>query len=184
MIASLGRLAGTALAPAIRLAIAALVGAILMHWVDSSRYGAQIADLKRRAAESMAELERLRAEAQSRAREIERQYAAAAQAAAMELANARVEIESKSEELRRAVRDRDILRDGLRHALAAYASGGASGDTIAACQARAGALAQAVADGANLLAEGAGLLEQAALAHDARAAEVRAMLQAWPGAAQ
>lgn len=163
------------LTPAIRYAIVAVIAAIAMHWIDAMRYGREIAEMRQRAAENMAELNRLRAEAEAKARLVERQYADAVNAAAKELENARSEIERQASDLRRAYADRDVLRAGLRNAIAAYASGRDSGDTVSACQSRARALAQAVADGADLLAEGAGLLEQAAVAHDRRAAEVEAL---------
>jgi hypothetical protein len=119
-------------------------------------------------------------EIEERNRALEAQMRQAADRARKELDDALREIQDREVALAGLRRDRDALRVGLRNALAAYAGGSGTADSIAACRARAGALAAAAADGAELLAEGAGLLEQAALAHDRRAAEVRALIEAWP----
>jgi hypothetical protein len=119
-------------------------------------------------------------EIEERNRALEAQMRQAADKARKELDDALREIQNREVALAGLRRDRDTLRVGLRNALVAYAGGSGSADSIAACHARAGALAAAAADGAELLAEGAGLLEQAALAHDRRAAEVRALIEAWP----
>lgn len=68
----------------------------------------------------------------------------------------------------------------MRNQLAAYAAGGTGADPGATCEARARALAALAADGAELLAEGAGLVRSCAAAHDKRAAEVNALVDAWP----
>jgi chromosome segregation ATPase len=119
-------------------------------------------------------------EIEERNRALEAQMRQAADKARKELDDALREIQDREVALAGLRRDRDALRVGLRNALAAYASGSGTADSLAACRARAGALAAAAADGAELLAEGAGLLEQAALAHDRRAAEVKALIEAWP----
>jgi len=119
-------------------------------------------------------------EMEERARAVENMMRRAVDNARKELEDANREIQARETALASLRRDRDILRNGLRNALAAYASGAGSADSIAACHARAGALADAAANGAELLAEGAGLLEQATLTHDRRAAEVRALIAAWP----
>jgi hypothetical protein len=141
------------------------------------------AAIERLRAEHQADLrmisERAR-EIEARNRALEAQMRQAADKARKELDDAIAEIRNREAALAGIRRDRDALRVGLRDALAAYAGGSGTADSLAACRARAGALAVAAADGAELLAEGASLLEQAALAHDRRAAEVRALIEAWP----
>lgn len=143
-------------------------------------YKAQIERERADHAAAIASIERARADAEQKARQLEIAWADAAEKASRELKDAYSIIERSAPEIDRLRRDRDALRDGLRNALHAYAAGRSAEDSVAACRSRAGALASLLADGADLLAESAGLLEQAALAHDRRAAEVTALLQAWP----
>lgn len=90
------------------------------------------------------------------------------------------------DEARREIRRRDqvigLLRadaGGLREQLAAYAAAGAR-DSACAGDDRAGILARLAAEGAELLATAGALLRACALDHDERAAEVTALLAAWP----
>ena len=90
------------------------------------------------------------------------------------------------DEARREIRRRDqvigLLRadaGGLREQLAAYAAAGRR-DPACAGNDRAGVLARLATEGADLLARGATLLRACALDHDERAAEVKALLAAWP----
>jgi hypothetical protein len=139
--------------------------------------------IERMRAEHQADLRAISEKAreiEARNRALEAQMRQAADMARKELDDAIAEIRNREVALAGLRRDRDALRVGLRDALAAYAGGSGTADSLAACRARAGALAAAAADGAELLAEGASLLEQAALAHDRRAAEVRALIEAWP----
>jgi hypothetical protein len=90
------------------------------------------------------------------------------------------------DEARRSIRLRDqalgrLRTDagGLRERLAAYAAAG-SRDPACAGDDRAGVLARLATEGAELLARGGTLLRACAADHDERAAEVRALLAAWP----
>lgn len=136
-------------------------------------------------AKSVAELREARATAaaneaiaieQARQREIEQRYATNAASAAQELAHARQTIAEQD----RLVRDLRAAASGLRIDLAAFAAGGTCEDPGAPGGTRAGALAELAADGADLLADGGELLRACARDHDERAAEVRALIQAWP----
>lgn len=76
---------------------------------------------------------------------------------------------------------------GLRNQLAAAGAARGASTSLAACVAWTGALEDAlargaglVAEGQQLLVEGAGLAGQLAEAHDRRAAEVTALLKGWP----
>lgn len=69
---------------------------------------------------------------------------------------------------------------GLRNQLTEYAAGQPD-DTVAACQSRAGALAALLAEGEGLVRAHAELARTCARAHDERAVEVGALLDAWPG---
>lgn len=112
---------------------------------------------------------------QAKQREIEQRWQTATNQATEALTDARRTI---AEQARRI----DSLRldaGSLRNQLATYAAGRA-GEDPAAARDRGAVLAAAVADGAELLAEGAGLLATCARAHDERAAEVTALLRAWP----
>jgi hypothetical protein len=93
------------------------------------------------------------------------------------------------DEARRTIRRRDDVigrlradAGGLREQLAAYA---AAGHRDPACTGddRLGTLAGLAAEGAELLARGGALLRACALDHDERAAEVTALLAAWPRSA-
>ena len=90
------------------------------------------------------------------------------------------------DEARRSIRLRDralgrLRADagGLREQLAAYAAAGPR-DPACAGDDRAGVLARLATEGAELLATGGALLRACALDHDERAAEVKALLAAWP----
>lgn len=105
-----------------------------------------------------------------------------AAAAHKELADERERSFLLKRELAVAARDRDTGARLLRDALAARARApaGATDDSVAACRADAAALEAVAAGSLELLGRGAGLLEQVAGDHDARAAEVVALLRAWP----
>ena len=90
------------------------------------------------------------------------------------------------DEARRTIRRRDevigrLRTDGrgLREQLAAYATADAR-DSACASDDRPGILAGLAAEGAELLARGGALLRACAADHDERAAEVTALLAAWP----
>jgi len=129
---------------------------------------------KLREAEHVAATQKAIALEQAKQREIEIGRQQIADTAKKGLDDARQQI---------AARDRSIaaLRTdahGLRQLLATYATGGAGQDPRAASVA--GTLADLAASGADLLSEGADLLRTCARDHDERAAEVSALISAWP----
>lgn len=145
----------------------------------------KIASLREEMQTIIAQMNEERAAAERRARETEQRLRAAVETAEKELKEEREkvhELEQKIAEQNARIRDLIRERNGLRDELLTYAAGPATGDTLAACRERAGTLAKVVADGADLLAEGAGLLAEVAADHDERAAEVEALLNAWPRA--
>ena len=119
-----------------------------------------------------------------------RQSAEAAQAALKRQQALQLDVDTAREDLdhaRTRIREQDgriarlsVDSERLRRDLAAYAAGTADPVSEAACHQRAAAIAGLLAEGAELLGEGVGLAREAALAHDERASEVRALLQAWP----
>lgn len=114
-----------------------------------------------------------RSEAEARAREAAFSARIIAAQTDLEAAHARI-----------ADQDRLITRlrvdaRGLRDQLATYAAGPPD-DTAAACQARAGALADLLAEGAGLVAESVELARTSAVAEAGRAAEVTTLVEAWP----
>lgn len=167
-------------ARALWLGVAALSIYIAGYWTARTVWRGEVARIEALHEGQLREIAETRARAEAAARETEQRLRADVDAARARL-DAEVErIANAQQEIDRLRLDREHLRAGLRNALAAYAASGVSADSLAACQQRARALAEATADGAELLAEGARLLEQAAAAHDRRAAEVEALLSAWP----
>ena len=125
-----------------------------------------------------------------------RDLAAHAQAVARSEAEARtreaamaarvIEATHDLEAARASIADQDRLiarlrvdARGLRDQLAAYAIGSPD-DTAAACHARSGTLADLLAEGAGLVAEGVELARTCAVSEAERAAEVTALVTAWP----
>lgn len=119
-----------------------------------------------------------------------RQSSEAAQAALKRQQALQLDVDTALEDLSHAkdrIREQDarigrlsVDADRLRRDLSAYAAGAGDPNPSASCPDRAAALAGLAAEGASLLAEGTELLRQAAVAESERAAEVRALLQAWP----
>lgn len=163
----------------------AVGGVVLIGWQawQTSKLRAERDALRVELAEQRAEWEAASAMAAALALEIQARMQ-------QEVDNARTELDA----IRRVLRQReatiraltaDIERlsadaRGLRDDLARFAAGPAAGDSLAACQQRSLALAGLLAEGGELVAEGAGLVAACAIAHDERAAEVRALLGAWP----
>lgn len=137
---------------------------------------ADLARAEARHAAQMAEWQRLSAEAAAAALRRQQALQLTIDTAREDLTHAKAEIADRDARIVRVSLDAGRLRDKL----AAFASGAGGQDSIAACQQRAGSLANLLAEGAGLLAEGSDLYRQAARAHDERAAEVNALLQAWP----
>ena len=130
-----------------------------------ARHAAQVADWHRQSAEAaQAALKRQQA------------LQMAADTAREDLDHARTRIREQDGRIARLSVDSGRLRDEL----AAYAAGTAGPVSEATCHARAAALADYAARGAELLARGADLSRRAAIGEAERAAEVRALLQAWP----
>jgi hypothetical protein len=137
---------------------------------------ADLARAEARHAAQQAEWHRLSAEAAAAALRRQQALQLTVDTAREDLTHAKAAIADRDARIARVSLDAGRLRDKL----AAYASGAGSQDSIAACQHRAATLADLLAEGAGLLAEGSDLYRQAARAHDDRAAEVAALLQAWP----
>lgn len=155
-------------------AAVALLG--LGYWLGGLRPAALLAEQRLLHETQIATWERLRADANSKA--LEKQ-----QALQSDIDNARKGLDDARGTI--AERDSVIARmsidaRGLRQRLSAFAAGSGDKDSLAACLDRSGRLAELATEGGDLLAEGAGLLRQAAKANDERAAEVAALLAAWP----
>lgn len=138
---------------------------------------AGLAKEKQGRAEDREKWEKLRADAAEAALQKQQKLQADVDSAREGLADAQARIREQDARIARLTVDSRQLRDQL----GAFAAGAGGQDTLAACQARAGTLAGLAAEGAELLVEGAGLCRETAKAAAERAAEVNALLQAWPG---
>lgn len=159
-------------------AAAAVAGALVWcgYWLGGLEPRAELAQARTDHAEQVAEWNRLAAAGAQRALTITAQWQQQAE-------KARGDLDDERERNAALAADIVVLRatvGGLRGDLAAYAAGTGAADTVAACRARAETLASLLAEGSELLAEGGNLLAEAARAHDDRAAEVRALIAAWP----
>jgi len=160
------------------LAIVALLGIV---FAAGARYGGAgprqaLAEQKTAQALQIAEWERLRAAAAAESLRRQQDLQEAADAARMNLETSRRTIAAQATRIAALSADTDRLRVNL----SAYAAGRSGQDSVGACQQRAGALASLLAEGAGLIAEAGNMARQCAIAHDERAAEVRALLDAWP----
>jgi hypothetical protein len=129
-----------------------------------------------REAKAKAATEAALRKEQAKQRQIEERYQSAVNQATEALTDARKTIAQQA-------RDISSLRldaGGLRNQLAAYAAGRTGPDPAATPEDRSRVLAAVAAEGAELLAEGGQLLAACARDHDERAAEVAALLSAWP----
>ena len=116
------------------------------------------------------------AEAHARARTRERELQDAVTTAQGELHERKADIAKKDAALVAARADAHGLRDQLRTFAAAVPVPGDPGSAGSA----AGTIAELAGQGIDLLGEGAELLRECAAAHDERAAEVTALVKAWP----
>jgi hypothetical protein len=156
--------------------VSVVILAAFSYRLGGSGARADLARAKASHAAQVAEWQRLSAEAAAAALRRQQALQLTIDTAREDLTHAKAEIADRDAKIVRVSLDAGRLRDKL----AAYASGAGSQDSIAACQQRAGSLADLLAEGAGLLAEGTDLYRQAARAHDERAAEVNALLKAWP----
>lgn len=138
---------------------------------------AQHAATKAACAEMRAQWAKELAEAHAQARAKERELNNAVIAAQGELDATKQDIRRKDAALVAARADARGLRDQLRAFAAAVP---VPSDPAGSGSDRAAVLADVAGEGADLLAEGAELLRQCAAAHDERAAEVAALVKAWP----
>src|SRR5262245_12381799 len=122
--------------------------------------------------------EKLRADYAARALKKQQELELSVATAREDLAHAKQEIDLRESRIARITLD----AAGMRSKLAAFASHSGGSDTVSSCQQRAAVLAGFAAEGGELLAEGAELSRQAARYAEERAAEVRALLNAWPKA--
>lgn len=163
----------------IKLAAAAAVAGALVwfgYWLGGLGPRAELAQARTDHAEQVAEWNQLAAKGAQRALDLAAQWQRKAD-------DARTAVEDERERnaaLSALIVRLDADRERLRGDLATYAAGTGATDTVVACQARAAALASLLAEGGELLAEGGNLLAETARAHDDRAADVRALIAAWP----
>jgi chromosome segregation ATPase len=150
----------------------------------------KIASLELRHAESIANWESQVAAAHAKAREAERTMQSQVDAARTEADDAirtTQDLNATIADTNRQLAASRTDAAGLRNQVRAYSAARSSEDSIAACNARAGRLGEALADCGSLLSEGAGLLSESAelVRASARDADVRggklaACLKAWP----
>lgn len=150
------------------------LGLIGLAFVAGTHYGA--AGPRQELAEQRTEWSRLAAIGAARALARQQELQEAADAAREALDDAQRQISEQANRI--AVLSVDAGR--MRVDLARYAAARSRPDTVAACQDRAGTLAGLLAEGAGLVAEGANLARASSADHDRCAAEVRALLNAWP----
>jgi len=117
---------------------------------------------------------------QTRQREIEARWQSTVDQQASELSNARTTITQQASRLRALSLDSSRLRDQLT----AYAAGSPGEDSVAACHARAAALSAYAADLGAVAGEIAIAARQSAVERDEFAAEVNALIKAWPRAGE
>lgn len=163
----------------IKLAAAAAVAGALVwfgYWLGGLGPRAELAQARTDHAEQVAEWNRLAARGAQRALDLTAQWQRKADDARTALEDER----ERNAALAARIARLDADRERLRGDLATYAAGTGAADTVLACQARAATLAGLLAEGSDLLAEGGNLLAETARAHDDRAAEVRALVAAWP----
>jgi hypothetical protein len=155
------------------IALSAYIAGVGMgKWLGERR----LSVLRAEHAEQVAEWHRLAAQASATALLQQQQLQARVQRAQETLDEARRHNAALAADMARVRVDRDRLRKQL----STYAAGAGDRDTVAACQARAGTLTALLAAGAELVEACVGLAQRAAAAHDERAAEVEALLAAWP----
>lgn len=165
----------TALAVAGAVAVVALLAGA--YWLGRSH---EAAGWRLKAAQAAAATERAIAIEQARQREIGERWQSTVDQQAQELSNARTTINQQAARLRALSLDSSRLRDQLT----TYAAGSPSEDSLAACNARAAALATYAAALGSAASEIAIAARQSAVERDEFAAEVTALLRAWPRAGE
>jgi hypothetical protein len=158
---------------AVALAAAGFAGGWSLNKMLTDR---KIAGLELRYAETVGEWQKKVAEAESKARAREAELQTTVDAT-RETAN---EALSKIAEKDRAIVRLRVDRDRLHNDLAAFAAASGSQDTVAACQSRAGRLADLLGEGAGIVLEGVELARAGAVAADERAVKLTACMTAWP----
>ena len=165
----------TALAVAGAVAVVALLAGT--YWLGRSH---EAAGWRLKSAQAAAATERAIALEQARQREIEARWQSTVDQQALELSNARTTINQQADRLRALSLDSSRLRDQLT----AYAAGSPGEDSLTACNARAAALATYAADIGAAASEISIAARQAAVDRDGFAAEVNALINAWPRAGE
>ena len=165
----------TALAVAGAVAVVALLAGT--YWLGRSH---EAAGWRLKAAQAAAATERAIAIEQARQREIGERWQSTVDQQAQELSNARTTINQQAARLRALSLDSSRLRDQLT----AYAAGDSGEDSLASCRARAAALATYAAALGSAASEIAIAARQSAVERDEFAAELTALLRAWPRAGE
>jgi len=165
----------TALAVAGAVAVVALLAGT--YWLGRSH---EADGWRLKAAQAAAATERAIALEQARQREIGERWQSTVDQQASELSNARTTINQQAARLRALSLDSSRLRDQLT----SYAAGSPGEDSLAACHARAAALSHYAADLGAVASEIAIAARQSAIERDEFAAEVTALLRAWPRAGE
>lgn len=132
----------------------------------------------------IARLEREKAEALSEALSIQINMVKEVEDARQALRIAENELSKREAKLNSLLDQLSVITvsyGGLRDSLHKYATAASdANDSLASCYSRATTLADLLAEGGGLLEEGARLVAACSVAHDQRAAEVMALLRAWP----
>ena len=165
----------TALAVAGAVAVVALLAGT--YWLGRSH---EADGWRLKAAQAAAATERAIALEQARQREIGERWQSTVDQQAQELSNARTTINQQASRLRALSLDSSRLRDQLT----TYAAGDPGEDSVAACHARAAALSTYAADLGAAASEIAVAARQSAIERDEFAAEVTALIKAWPRAGE
>ena len=161
-------------------AIVGMVGAVVA-FVIGYRLGGiepkrELAEAQLEHSQQVALWQKLKAQGAADALKRQQALQDEADAARKGLDDARSEILAQASRI--AVLSADTGK--LRSQLASYASGRPDKDSLASCQSRAAALAELLAEGAGIIISSSNLAREAAIAADERAAEVTALLKAWP----
>jgi hypothetical protein len=183
MFAQLGVWAGTLAAKALAAALLFVAG-VLLGWKLcgdrwETRHGAALLAAAEAAGRRQAEYREMERGMQAEV-DAARGRASAAEADSRKLTG---EIDA----LNRSVGAIRLDRDRLRRDLAGFAGGPTAGDSLSSCVARAGRLAELLADGEGLVSRcgdlvrrGAELAAETSGAAEVRGIKLRACLEAWP----
>jgi len=155
---------------------AAIIAAVILACLTGSYFLGRSHEAdgwRLREAKHLAAAQEAIAIEQAKQRQIEEQRQQAADAAQKGLDDARQQIAARDSAIAALRTD----AGGLRQQLAQYAGRACTDPGAPGVSAT---LADLAAEGAELLAEGGELLRSCAREHDERAAEVRALIEAWP----